>query len=47
MNDIAVVVGQHLEFDVARPLQEFLHVHLVVVESGERLLLGDRDGIEK
>ncbi len=34
VNHVAVIVGQHLEFDVPRPLQEFLHVDLVVAERG-------------
>ena len=34
---VAVVVGEHLELDVARLLQEFLHVDLVVAERGQRL----------
>jgi acetyl-CoA carboxylase biotin carboxylase subunit len=29
-----VLVGQHLDFDVPRVLEEFLHVHLGVVEGG-------------
>src|SRR5690606_23570364 len=32
VNHIAVVVGKDLDFDVARPLEEFLHVDLAVAE---------------
>jgi hypothetical protein len=47
MNDVALTIGQDLEFDMPRPLQEFLHVDLVVAEGRERLGLGDIDGIEQ
>jgi hypothetical protein len=40
INRVAVLVGQYLEFDVARVLQKFFHVHHGVVESGLRLGLG-------
>src|SRR5262249_43303413 len=32
MDYVAVPIGQNLELNVSRPLQEFLHVHLVVAE---------------
>src|SRR5579872_2269008 len=47
MDDIAVRIAQHLELDVARPLEEFLHVDLVIAESGARLRPRDADGIEQ
>jgi hypothetical protein len=31
---VAVLVGEHLDFDVARVLEELLHVHRGVVEGG-------------
>ena len=39
VDHVAVVVGQHLELDVARLLQEFLHVDLVVAERRLRFRL--------
>jgi hypothetical protein len=39
---VLVLVGQHLDLDVARVLEEFLHVHRGVAEGGERL--GARHG---
>jgi hypothetical protein len=47
MNDVALAVSQDLKFDVPRPLQEFLHVDLVVAERGARLGLGDADGVQQ
>src|SRR5581483_11372778 len=47
MDDIAVIVGQHLELDVPRPLQKLLHVHLIVAEGRARLRAGDADGVEE
>src|ERR1700733_438817 len=47
VHHIAVVVGEHLELDVPGPLQELLHVHLGVAEGGERLRLGDADGVQQ
>ena len=37
--DVAVLVGQHLELDVARPLDELLQVDVGAAESRRRLLL--------
>src|ERR1017187_9739600 len=34
---VAVLVGQHLELDVPRPLDELLHVQIAVAERGCRL----------
>ena len=34
---VAVLVGQHLELDMARVFQEFFHVHHGVIERGLRL----------
>ena len=34
---VAVLVGQHLELDVARALDELLHVEIAVAEGGRRL----------
>ena len=47
VHDVAVVVGQHLKFDVPRLLQELLHVNLGIAEGGQRLGLRDADGIEQ
>ena len=43
VDDVAVAVRQHLELDVPRPLQELLHVDLVVAEGGARLGARDAD----
>ena len=47
VDHVAVVVGEHLELDVARLLEEFLHVDLGVAEGGERLGLGDADRVQQ
>ena len=47
MDDVAVVVGEHLELDVARPLEEFLHVDLVVAEGRARFGLRDGDRVQQ
>ncbi len=47
MDDVAVVVRQHLELDVPRPLQELLHVDLVVAEGRARLRPRDADGVQE
>ena len=47
MHHVAVIVGEHLEFDVARLLEEFLHVDLRIAERGERLGLGHADGVQE
>ncbi len=44
---VAVRVGQHLELDVPRLLEELLHVDNVVVESGPRFRTCHRDGAEQ
>ncbi len=44
---IAVLVGQHLDLDMARVLQEFLHVHHGIVEGGLRFGLGHGHRIEQ
>jgi hypothetical protein len=41
---VAVAVGQQLDLDVARPLQELLHVHRAVAERGLRLVAGRLEG---
>ena len=46
-DDAAVVVAQHLELDVPRLLEEFLHVDRVVAEGRERLGLGDVDRVHE
>jgi hypothetical protein len=43
VNRVAVVIGQHLEFDMAGLLEKLLHVHHVIVECGACLGLGHRD----
>src|SRR5690606_15762740 len=40
---IAVIVAKHLEFHMARMLQEFLHVEFRLAEGAARLLAGDGD----
>ena len=37
VHGIAMFVGEHLKFDMARVLEEFLHVNLVVAESRQGL----------
>jgi hypothetical protein len=40
VDGVAVLVGQHLDLDVARVLEVFLHVHRRVVEGRGRFGLG-------
>jgi hypothetical protein len=47
VDHVAVVVGHHLEFDVPRLLEEFLHVDLSVAEGRARFLLRHVDGVEQ
>src|SRR6516225_1839132 len=47
VDDVTLSVRQHLELDVPRPLQELLHVDLVVAERGARFGAGDSDGVEE
>ncbi|MCY1232764.1 hypothetical protein D9M72_452770 [compost metagenome] len=42
---IAVIVAEHLEFDMARVLQKLFHVELRLAEGAARLLARDRDRI--
>ncbi len=44
VDGVAVGVGQHLDLDVARVLEELLHVHVRVAERGQGLGLGHLDG---
>jgi hypothetical protein len=44
VDGVALAVGQHLDLDVARVLQEFLHVDHVVAERGLGLGLRGLDG---
>ena len=41
--DLAVGVGKHLDFDVAGPLDEALHHHVVVAKAAHGLLAGAED----
>jgi hypothetical protein len=36
VDDVAVLVAEYLELDVARPREIFLHVHVAAAEGGER-----------
>src|SRR5665213_2200596 len=47
MNHIAVSVRQNLELDMARTLQEFLHVHLVVAKCRARFGFRYAEGIQE
>ena len=47
VDDVAVRVRQNLEFDVPRPLQEFLHVDLVVAEGCARFRARDTDRVQE
>ena len=41
VNHVAVHIAHDLEFDVTRPLQEFLDVHVAVAKRGERFGTGE------
>ena len=43
MHHVAVAVGQHLQLDMARPVEIFLDVDGVVAERGARLGAGDAE----
>ena len=45
MDAVTVMVGEHLEFDMPRVFEKFLHVHRVVLESRQRLGAGELNGI--
>src|SRR5688572_18770961 len=47
VHDVTVVVREHLDLDVARLLEELLHVDLGVAEGRERLALRDHDGVQQ
>src|SRR5208283_148635 len=47
VHHVAIVVGEHLELDMPRPLQKLLHVDLRIAERRERLGLGDADGVQQ
>jgi len=47
VNGIAVGIGQHLKFDVARILQKLFHVHHGIVECSLRLAARHGHGIEQ
>ena len=47
VHHVAVVVGHHLDLDVARLLQELLHVDLGVAEGRQRFALRDVDGVQQ
>src|SRR6202008_194394 len=44
VDDVAVGIAEHLKLDVTRPLEEFLHVHLLIAEGGARLGARDAEG---
>ncbi|MCY1524665.1 hypothetical protein D9M68_596090 [compost metagenome] len=44
---IAPAIGQHLDFDMARVLEELLHIDFRVVERGAGLRTGHRDGVQQ
>ncbi len=45
VNGVAMLVGQYLEFDMARIVEVFLHVNGIVVERCRRLGTRHGDGI--
>src|SRR5579872_4375760 len=47
MNHIAMPVSQYLELDVTWPLQEFLHVDLIVAEGSAGFRLRDANSIQQ
>jgi hypothetical protein len=40
IDDVAVLIAQHLDLDVARAFDELLDEHAVVAEGGKALALG-------
>ena len=46
IDGVAVLIGEHLDFDVARVLEEFLHVHRWIAERGVGFGTGGGDGVE-
>ena len=44
---VAVAVGEHLELDVPRVLEELLHVDLIAAERRQGFGARDRDGVEQ
>ncbi len=47
MHHVAVIVRQHLKFDVPRPLEKLLHVNLVIAERGQRFRLRHADRVQQ
>jgi hypothetical protein len=47
VDGVLVLVGQDLDFDVARVLEEFLHVHRRIAERCARLGLGHLHGVDQ
>ena len=46
INDIAVAVGQHLDFDMTGVVQIFFHIDRRIAESGVGLATGEDNGVE-
>src|SRR6185369_12421152 len=47
VHDVTVVVGEYLDLDVTRLLEELLHVDLGIAESRECLALRNHDGVQQ
>src|SRR5690625_6061507 len=47
MNGVALTIGEHLNFHVARVLQKLSHVHRIVPERGFGFRLGGVDGVQQ
>ena len=47
VDGVAVLVGQHLELDVARVAEVFFEVHGVVAEGRLGLAAGERNGVQQ
>ena len=47
VHDVAVIVGKHLELDVPRSLEKFLHVHFAVAECGKSLRPRHADRVQQ
>jgi hypothetical protein len=47
MDDVALPIGEHLEFDVPRSFEELLHVDSIIAECRTRLSSCDADRVQK
>ncbi len=47
MDDVALPIGEHLEFDVPRSFEELLHVDSIIAECRTRLSSCDADRVQQ